>query len=261
MLQSIKPIILAGGIGSRAGTTAANPKQFIQKTGQKSLYQQAIHRTSSMQSPLVMTNILYEDFIKVQTTSPYQTYYEPLGRNTAAAIVIAAMRLRDDGHDIALSLPSDHVIHDVNMFESNVKKAYQYLSNHDYGVLFGIRPSHPSTQYGYIQTDYFGNIVNFIEKPPLTKAQKLLKESAHTYWNSGLFLFRIATILDRAKEIDSHFYNLCNIAYKNPTLSNYELVPFLSFDELFMEQSHHLFCVEAEFDWCDVGNEIMVQAV
>lgn len=253
-LQTIKPIILAGGIGSRAGTDITCPKQFIPCHDGASLYQHTLQRIHPMQAPYIVTNQHYKHYIQSQTHTPHDVLYEPIGRNTAAAMTIAAMRLRDQGHKIALSLPSDHKITDIKAFHNTISQGLRHLVTHHHNVLFGICPTYPHDSYGYIQTDPFGNITNFIEKPDTDTATHLLNNNPHTYWNSGLFLFSISSVLNKIKYIDASFYILCERAYKHPSTDHYNAIPYLPFDQLFMEHDNDLFCIEAAFDWADIGH-------
>lgn len=207
-----------------------------------------------MQSPLIVTQSRYINYIESQTNTAHDVIYEPIGRNTAAAITIAAMWLRDQGHKFALSLPSDHKIQDTKAFHHTISYGFNHLITHQNNVLFGVCPTYPHSHYGYIQTDPFGNITNFIEKPDLNTATSLLQNNPHTYWNSGLFLFSVASVLNKIKLIDTSFYILCERAYKHPSADHYNAIPFLPFDQLFMEHDNDLFCVEAEFDWADIGH-------
>lgn len=252
-MKRIKPIILAGGYGTRARHRYNCPKQFAQ-LGNRSTYQETLSRLTLMQAPFITANQNHKNWIIRQSAEDASVYYEPDCRNTAAAVVIACMHLQETGHSYALITPSDHIITNVLQFQKDILKGLTHLEHHNQdGVLFGIQPKFPSHEYGYIQTDQFGTVVSFEEKPDTAKATDLLNSSPRTYRNAGLFLFCIDTVLNQLRIMNTDIYALYEAAYHNPTFDNYNILPFLSFDQLYLEQCHNLFCLEARFDWQDIG--------
>lgn len=255
---SITPIILAGGFGTRVQHYFDRPKQFVIRE-YTSLYQDTIDRVSFSDIPLIISNIEHKAYIESQSTSvDYDVIYEPVSRNTAAAVIIGALSLQKQGKRYAMSLPSDHIINDTKAFQNDVQLAIKHIETHGHSVLFGIEPHHPSSQFGYIQTDTFGNVTNFVEKPTSTRAAELLKSTRCTYWNSGIFIFNIETLIAHVRETCPAFIDTCTQAWIDPTIDHYNAIPNLPFDSLYLEQVLDLFCIEASFDWMDVGTPDIV---
>ena len=203
---------------------------------------------------MVISNIDHRAYIETQSMPLHlDVIYEPVSRNTAAAVAMAALHLQQKGVQYGLSLPSDHIILDTMAFQRDIETAIDHMQCHDHSILFGIEPHYPSSQFGYIQTDTFGNVTNFVEKPSSVRASELLTSTRCTYWNSGIFMFQIDTLLHHIKETCPIFIRRCEIAFSNPTAEHYNDIPPLPFDSLYLEQGRDLFCIEASFDWQDVG--------
>ena len=248
----IKPIILAGGFGTRAPTGQFAPKQFI-KRGDTSLYQDTLSRLSFMEPPLVMANEAHRPLITQQSPSDALIIHEPIARNTAAATVIALLTLQHTGYQYAAIFPSDHIIHDTDAFERDIRRAVTHIQNHPHSALFTVPATAPSPAFGYIQTDHFGNVTCFHEKPSIEQASGLLQSSYRTYWNAGIFLCTIDHVLDDLQRHNALFFNLCLAAFENPSVATYQAIPSLSFDALYLEQANNLFAMESSFDWADAG--------
>lgn len=255
----ITPVILAGGVGSRLYpvSTPECPKQFIPTKNGDSLFQQTIARVqdpSIFYAPLVVAHERHRNVVKDQARPHnYTEFYEPNSRNTASAVVISALRLLKQGRETALVLPSDHVIHNTAPFHEAVKMGTDHMGLHNDHVLFGITPTEPSPDFGYIQSNHFGHITHFHEKPSIDVAAALLKSSPDTFWNSGIFVLNLPLLMAELKTIAPEFLVRCEIAYANPTLKNYSAIPSVAFDKLYLEYSHSLFCIKADFDWMDIG--------
>lgn len=254
----ITPVILAGGMGARLFPISSPdcPKQFIQDKNQASLYQKTLDRVQNRSlffAPLIIANKKHTQLIKDQTHYNHTALYEPLARNTAAAVAIAALHLLEKGREMALVLPSDHIIKGAQDFHDAIQSAIHHINCHDEHVLFGIRPVSPSSAFGYIKTNNFGNVTHFHEKPSPEIAAELLQSSPHTYWNSGIFAINLPFLMNQLKTIAPEFLARCEIAYANPTSVNYKAIPALSFDKLYLEYSPSLFCIKASFDWMDIG--------
>lgn len=210
----IQPVVLSGGSGSRLWPLSREkyPKQLLPLIGEDSLLQATVRRVDGVAGleiaqPLVVCNEEYRFVIAEQLRLMGKSgtvVLEPLGRNTAPALAIAAQAAIKNGADpVLLVMPADHVIVDTQAFQAVVQQGAA-LAAEGAVVTFGITPDAPETGYGYIQSgDAFGGngakrIARFVEKPNLATAQAYLQEGSYS-WNSGLFMMR-ASVWLRALE-------------------------------------------------------------
>jgi mannose-1-phosphate guanylyltransferase/mannose-6-phosphate isomerase len=194
---------------------------------------------------------------------------EPMGRNTAPAIALAAMSVRDsEGGDISmLVLPADHLIANLNKFEASVKEALE-LSARGYLVTFGIYPTHAETGYGYIRqgdtlTENGGyRVAEFVEKPDEATAIKYLK-SGEYHWNSGMFCFQADTYLESLERHAPDVYTSAMRVWEatDKIASPVEFpadvfsdCPSISIDYAVMEHAENTAVVASEFGWSDIGS-------
>ncbi|MBT8416972.1 MAG: mannose-1-phosphate guanylyltransferase, partial [Silicimonas sp.] len=197
----LHPVILCGGSGTRLWPSSrkAYPKQFVPLLGEKSLYQGTLARFSGegFAAPLIMTG---EDFrfLAVEQAaavgcSDARVVVEPVGRDTAPAILAAALMLEDTPDDLMLVAPSDHVMEDVGAFHAALRAGRDAAVDGAL-VTFGVKPDRPETGYGYLQLagrpDGVTTVTKFTEKPDLETAEAML-EAGHYLWNAGLFMGRI----------------------------------------------------------------------
>jgi len=211
----IQPVVLSGGSGTRLWPLSREkyPKQLLALMGEDSLLQATVRRVEGiagveLSAPLVVCNEEYRFVIAEQLRTmgkPGTVVLEPVGRNTAPALTIAALAALQDGKDpVLLVMPSDHVIVDNAAFQQAVQRA-AVLAAQGAVVTFGITPDAPETGYGYIQAgsdfaaDGARRIARFVEKPNLETAQKYLEEGSYL-WNSGLFVLK-ASVWLRALEL------------------------------------------------------------
>lgn len=282
MTDHLYPVILAGGSGTRFWPLSRHlyPKQLLRIIGEETLIQQTMRRVLACATPdrvLISTNPGQADSIRVQLgewKSDLKDNYviEPVGRNTAPAIaLVAAELLRRDPDATMLVLPADHVVTGEKAFQAAVILGMQ-LAAQGHLVTFGIKPTRPETGYGYIQPDrrttlakkgrLAGHpVARFVEKPNRTKAAQYLK-SGNYFWNSGMFLWKAATIRD---EINRHQPQLAKAVQKVHALmisgadpqrieAAYKKVPSVSIDNGVMELSAHAAMIPVGFGWSDVGN-------
>lgn len=280
--QHLYPVILAGGSGTRFWPLSRHlyPKQLLKIIGDETLIQQTMRRVlgcAPADRVIISTNPAQADSIRVQLGDWKDSLkdnfvIEPEGRNTAPAIaLVAGELLRRDPDAIMLVVPADHVITGQAQFESAVALAAE-LAAEDYLVTFGITPTRPETGYGYIQpkrqvrlgskAGLAGHpVARFVEKPDEAKAKQYLR-AGNYYWNSGMFVWRAATILNELRRhqpalgraMDEVIALASSPATRNAADDAYRTVPSVSIDTGVMEQSSRAAMVPVTFAWSDVGS-------
>jgi mannose-1-phosphate guanylyltransferase / mannose-6-phosphate isomerase len=206
-MTALIPVILSGGSGSRLWPLSreAHPKQFLPLVGDKTLLQDTWLRLRGLpgaSAPIVVANEEHRFLVAEQLmqigVKPAALILEPVGRNTAPAIAVAALQAIADGSDpVLVVLPSDHVIRDEAAFRAAIVAAMP-AAEAGRLVTFGIVPSGPETGYGYIKAgpgDGVRPVARFVEKPDLATAQQYVS-SGEYFWNSGMFAFRASRYLE-----------------------------------------------------------------
>ncbi len=278
----VYPVIMAGGSGTRFWPLSRHlfPKQLLRIGGEDTLIQQTMRRMlgcAPTRQVLISTNGPQAELIKAQLADwkddLHDNYVlEPEGRNTAPAIGLAALEvMRRDPEAVMLVVPADHVVTGQREFETAVRLASQ-LAAEGYLVTFGIKPIRPETGYGYIrpnQKQVLGRlgrlkgfrVRNFVEKPNAGKAAQYLKAGQY-FWNSGMFVWRAATILEEirrhqpalGRKLD-HIWELKQGgAAPEAVDSVYRTMPLVSIDTGVMEVSSKAAMVPVSFRWSDVGS-------
>lgn len=276
MDYSITPIILCGGFGSRLWplSRAIHPKQLLPLVNQFSLLQNTLLRVHDLDKntqPAVICNhehrfIVAEQLMEVGFNKA-DIFLEPEGRNTAAAIAITALHFAKQNEDpILLVMPADHVIMDKHALSATINAGAKLAAQGNL-VTFGVPPSKPETGYGYIQkgeqiadTEGF-KVKQFTEKPVLEKAIQFI-ESKDYFWNSGIFMFRVQTLLEAMKCYANDILTVCEEAYQEMStdLDFYRLnksflkVRSESIDFAIMEKAQNIAVVPLLSDWSDVGS-------
>ena len=216
----ITPVIMAGGSGSRLWPLSRSlyPKQFLALTGEQTMLQETLQRLTNLDvnAPLVICNEEHRFIVAEQLRTLGQTgsiILEPVGRNTAPAIALAAEVTINDNDPLLLVLAADHVIQNTDAFTDAVKNAIP-LAEDGKLVTFGIVPTQAHTGYGYIKrgnkvSDSSGYGVNaFVEKPDSNTAANYL-ESGEYYWNSGMFLIKSSRYLQELQKYRPEIFNAC----------------------------------------------------
>lgn len=276
-MKHLNAVILAGGSGTRLWplSTPSFPKQFLPLPNGKSLIQETLARLTPLVSPdaaWVVTGCSMAELVREHLPSIPDAHIllEPMGRNTSAAINwVAATIAREDPQAIMAAFPADHVITKINAFHSSLQLGYE-LAEQGYLVTWGIKPSAPETGYGYIRfaeplQEGHGHQAyraeRFVEKPNLATAKSYL-EDGHYVWNSGMFIWKVETILqelhsslpEMAKKIDQ-IVNAMGTVQEQAVLN--ELWPTLqaiSIDYGVLEKTKNLAVIPVDLGWNDVGN-------
>ncbi|MBT8062820.1 MAG: mannose-1-phosphate guanylyltransferase/mannose-6-phosphate isomerase [Xanthomonadales bacterium] len=274
------PVILSGGVGSRLWPVSrrAHPKPFMQLADGETLAEKTWNRARAVagRAPiLTVTSRDYyfytRDLYQGLPDGDHQARYllEPMGRNTAPAIALAAFFVRENLGDEAtmLVMPADHLVSDQRNFEAAVHEAQQ-LASQDLLVTFGIHPTHAETGYGYIRqgepltASGSYRIDAFVEKPDIETAREYL-ESGKYHWNSGMFCFRASAVLDALAKYSAPVYEAVKNVWLNmdrnasPLEIPAELFaecPSISIDYAVMEKVANSAVVAADFGWSDIGS-------
>jgi len=267
-------VVLAGGWGERLWpmSTRCRPKQLLQLAGDRALVVQALDRVAplvSVERTLVLTGAgLRESVLKeLPAVPPNRVIGEPVGRNTAPAIALAAKLLVSEDPDaIMVVLPADHVIGDAEAFRGAIATAVEAAGAEGALVTLGIRPARAETEYGYIKagertaTDGVLRVERFAEKPDIETAESFLADGGY-FWNSGMFIWRADRYLE---EVDRHLPELAgalaglskgvdDAGFADELERFYAEAPSISVDYGIMEKAEEVLVVPAGFHWDDVG--------
>ncbi len=265
-MSNVVNCILCGGAGTRLWPLSRQklPKQFIPLFEGRSLFQETVRRNKSLcDSLMVVSNAGMAHLALQQLESEGCTgrlLLEPVGRNTAPALALAALQLNKE--DVMLVTTSDHVIRKQEAFSDAVRQAIS-LAREGNIVTFGIEPTHPETGFGYIE--HQGNtVIRFKEKPNLETAQQYLA-SGNFVWNSGMFCFTVGVFLEELKRYAPEMYSACVEAMDNGTVTTDGLqtrvdldkmmkIPSLSVDYAVMEHSKKMKVIPCDLGWSDLGS-------
>lgn len=272
----ILPVIMAGGSGSRLWPLSRqlNPKQLLKLCGESTLLQQTLSRLQGMEAlgPTIICNedhrFMVAEQLRQLGVQGAGVLLEPVGRNTAPAIALAALNAVVKGNDdpILLVLAADHYIADQTAFQQAVRAA-TCLAEQNKLVTFGIVPSRPETGYGYIQRgdslEVAGfNVARFVEKPDLARANDYL-ESGDYYWNSGMFMFKASVYLDALESFRPDILTACKSAlglgHKDMDFIRVDPVAFAacpddSIDYAVMEKTTEAAVIPLDAGWSDIGS-------
>lgn len=271
----LQPIIIAGGTGSRLWPISREmfPKQFQRLYGDKTMLQATIERLQGLDClpPIVICNENHRFIVAEQLRQIGQLNHniilEPIGKNTAPAIALAAFCASQNGDNFnLLVLPADHVILNKEAFQVAMKQALSHVE-HGKLVTFGIVPQSPETGYGYIQcgeklADTAFKVSQFVEKPDHATAQDYL-DSGNYLWNSGMFAFKAKRYLVELQQHRADIYDICQKATTNWQTDLdfvridkeiFQTCPEDSIDYAVMEKTADAVVVPMDAGWNDVGS-------
>ena len=276
----IIPVILAGGSGTRLWplSRSSYPKQFLKLLNEYSLLQNTLLRLKNLDlsfiAPIIICGEEHRFIVAEQLREIHihdaDIILEPMGRNTAPAITLAALHAhkkyqKKDVHLFVLS--ADHELKNQDAFKWSIEQALSYL-NRSPIVIFGIQPEYPETGYGYIkysssidlQSIYY--VDQFVEKPNLTTAKEYLA-TGHYAWNSGMFMFNLIEFLNLIEQYANEIKETCMSAYEQAKadldfirigINEFKQCPNISIDYALIEKVNNLLMVKLDAGWSDIGS-------
>ncbi len=272
--MKIRPVILCGGAGTRLWPNQKNhqAKQFIDFGGW-TLIQKALERVKNIifDYPIISTNSKYLKQVKLalkkSKVKKYKIVLEPAKKNTAPAILSSALIKDIPSNQALMFFAADHLIENSNILNKSINKNKPNLDDKNL-FIFGIKPTNPSSEYGYFLTKKIKNInkvTKFIEKPKLLKAKQVIKKNG--YWNSGMFFLRKDSIINNFKKYQPKTYRSClkslnKAKFKNNTYylnrSSFVQSAQKSFDYAILEKTKNINAIKLDIPWSDLGswNEI-----
>lgn len=273
----LTPVILSGGSGTRLWPLSRkqHPKQLLPLLNNTSLLQDTINRLGGLGNVAPTMIICNEDYRFMVAEQAQATnlgvgsiILEPVGRNTAPAIALAAFNATREGEDsVLLVLPADHDIQDIAAFHRALETGLQQAEAGRF-VTFGIVPTAPETGYGYIKAastvsvNEVSDIDKFVEKPDLETATHYLEEGGY-YWNSGMFMFRASAYLEALQRYAPEIYQACekavaaerrDIDFIRIGVDEFEQCPSDSIDYAVMEKVDNAVVIPVDIGWSDVGS-------
>lgn len=271
--SAIIPVILSGGSGTRLWpmSRADRPKQFLALTAEATMLQLTAERTRDAQfaAPIIVANASHATMVADQLAQievqPAAIILEPVARNTAPAIALAALAA-DDPKAPLLVMPSDHAIADPDAFRAAIAAALPLVQD-GWLVTFGITPDAPETGYGYIKVgqalaDGVHRVDRFVEKPPREAADAMLASGDHV-WNGGIFLFRADIFLGALAAHAPDMLAAVQDAMAKATQDGLQILPDAdafaaspsdSIDYAVMEKADRVAVVPVSMGWSDVGS-------
>ncbi len=276
----VVPVVMAGGSGTRLWplSRAGYPKQFLVLSGTTSLFQQAVSRLQGLadghiavEAPLVVGNdehrFLVLDQLREVKCEPAAVMLEPMGRNTAPALTLAALQALEGGNDPVLVVtPADQTVTDELAFTAAVRRAVLQAAGGAIAIL-GVKPTRPETGYGYIRTEGSApeqRVVRFVEKPDAATAQRYIDTGGYS-WNAGMFVLRASVWMAALERFRPDIATACRAAYAarasdakfvRPGKDEFAAVPAESVDYAVMERCPGVLDIrmqELDAGWNDLG--------
>ena len=269
------PVIMAGGSGSRLWPLSRTlyPKQFLSIISKATMLQETVKRLDGIdhQAPLFICNeehrFIVAEQLRLGGLDNSGIILEPVGRNTAPAIALAALKALADGDDpLLLVLAADHVIQHTDAFLASIQHAIVEAEKGSL-VTFGIVPLKPETGYGYIRrgvqiSEHAYKVNAFVEKPDLITAQEYIATNEF-YWNSGMFLFKASRYLAELEKYSPEILRICQSAFNSNRIdldfirldeTLFSTCPDNSIDYAVMEKTQDAVVVPMDANWSDVGS-------
>jgi mannose-1-phosphate guanylyltransferase len=273
--MKVYAVIMAGGVGTRfwPRSKEKTPKHLLKIFSNKTMIQETVDRLEGIidsENIYVITNKIQKETISNQLPHiPAENIIEePFGRNTAACIGLASVLIEQKDSDaVMVVLPADHIIKGLESFHKTLKDAVDFAYESKGLVTIGITPVRPETGYGYIQidersvNDNLYKVYTFAEKPNYATAVRFI-ESGDFLWNSGIFIWRVDTILNEIKihlpdlyhGMESIKENFGKNDFDKKLNHVYGQLRNISIDYGIMEKSNKVFLTKGEFDWSDIGS-------
>ena len=269
--MKIRPVILCGGAGTRLWPQSKNnlAKQFIDFGGWN-LLEKTLERVKgpTFDYPIISTNTKYlklvKSYLKNFKVKNYKIVLEPSKRNTAPAILSSALIKDIPNEQPLMFFAADHLIEKTSTFNKAININKTNLTDQNI-FIFGIKPTSPSSEYGYFITKKVkGNInkvTKFIEKPTEVKAKKIIKQKG--YWNSGMFFLRKDSIINNFKKYEPTIYKNCVNAVSKAILKDntyylnkksFEKATAKSFDYAILEKTKQINAIKLDIPWSDLGS-------
>ncbi len=272
----IYPVVLSGGAGTRLWPVSRSlyPKQLLALAGEATMLQATVSRFFPVEAepPMVVCNdehrfIIAEQLREIGVEHP-RIVLEPVGRNTAPAAAVAALLTHQADPDaVVVLLPADHVVRDEDAFRTALTRAVQ-AAEAGHLVTFGVTPTEPHTGYGYIRRgdpavgEGIFSVCRFVEKPDRQTAEAYLVDGGYS-WNSGIFVFRAAALIDEMEHHAPAILAACRLAvtagqddldFFRLDHDTFAACPADSIDYAVMEKTADAVVVPVEMGWSDVGS-------
>jgi mannose-1-phosphate guanylyltransferase/mannose-1-phosphate guanylyltransferase/mannose-6-phosphate isomerase len=267
------PVILSGGSGTRLWPLSRGqyPKQFLPLVSEHTLLQDTLLRLSGiadLQAPLAVCNedhrFMMAEQLREINAKPAAIILEPVGKNTAPAVAMAALTASEDA--VLLVLPADHVITNIEVFHQAIAHA-SVLAEQGFLVTFGIVPTEPETGYGYIKRDTEQQgaafkVAAFVEKPDLATAKSYL-QSGDYFWNSGMFVFKASCFLAELAKFNPIMLAVCrdalnaaevDVDFVRVNKAIFSTCPSDSIDYAVMENTDKAVVIPLDAGWNDIGS-------
>lgn len=267
-MGEVYAVILVGGKGKRLKPLSTNskPKAFLSVTkNKKTMFRNTVDRISNIipsENIFVVANKAHARLVKrdFPNISKENLLLEPISRNTAPAIALAAKTLRDRFEDVVMVvIPTDQYVMDEHKYLDSIKKGIKFVSKNRAALIaLGVKPAFPSTELGYIRVQGKGlmgqgiyKAERFVEKPDLKTAKKYLKSKRYL-WNAGAFIFSTHAILKAFKIFARDIFN--GLKEPDNITKRYKTLPDISIDYAVMEKADNIYCVKGSYRWQDMGS-------
>ena len=262
---------MCGGAGTRLWPQSKNslPKQFI-NFGGWTLFEKTLQRikSSTFDYPIISTNLAYVNLVRKYLLKckikKFKIVLEPSKKNTAPAILSSVLLKEIPYNQSMIFFSADHLIEKINQFNKSIISNKKYLNDNNI-FIFGIKPTSPTSEYGYFLTKKISRninkVVRFIEKPNMHKAKKIIKKNG--YWNSGMFFARKDSIVNNFKKHQPQIFKLCTDAVNKSTIyknvyhlnkHSFNKLKEKSFDYAILEKSKNINGIKLNIPWSDLGS-------